>query len=189
MKRIVYASAFALLVLTAGVAVAQDPDLGAVARQTRAKKKPSAKKVYTNDDIASQPQPEPAAAAPDANADAKSADGKTDAKADAKDKPKTSAADEQKKAAEEMQAKVDSLKKEIATLQREYDIADRENKLQVANYYADAGNSLRDPKKFQDEQRATQAELADKKKAIDDNKAKLADLVEQARKAGIKVNE
>lgn len=186
MKRILYAVALALSLSIAGVAVAQqsqEPDLGAVARKARAQKHPTAKKVYTNEDIASAPQAEPA---PAATAEAKAGD-KTEAAADkAKSSP---ASDDQAKRGAEFQQKIDALKKELATLQREYDIADRENRLRVANYYADAGNSLRDPKKWAEEQRAKEAELADKKKAIDEDKAKLDDTLEQARKAGVKVNE
>jgi hypothetical protein len=186
MKRTLYASALALSLLITGVAVAQqnqEPDLGAVARKSRAQKKGTAKKTYTNEDFAPVPQAEPAPAATDAKAGDKAADATAD-----KSKAAPATDDKANKAAE-LQQKVDSLKKEIATLQREYDLADRENRLQVASYYADAGNSLRDPKKFADEQRAKQSELADKKKSIDDAKAKLADTVEQARKSDIKVNE
>src|SRR5579884_3858599 len=100
MKRILYVSAVAMFLLLTGMALAQDQDLGAAARQQRAQKKPTAKKVYTNDDIASAPQP----AAPAATADAK-ADAKTDAKVD---KPKGTSADDKAKAAAEMQAKVDA---------------------------------------------------------------------------------
>jgi len=178
MKRTLLISA---LLLVTCVAVAQDQSLGAVARQQRAQKKPSAKKVFTNDDIATARSPDsaPAETAAQPAADAKAADAK----------PKAPAAEDKAKAAAAMQAKVNSLKSEIAALQRELDVADREFKLQVASYYADAGNSLRDPKKWADEQRNKQAELDGKKKAIDDAKAKLADTLEQARKADIKVNE
>lgn len=178
MKRIVYASGFALVMLVSCIAMAQD--LGAVARQQREQKKPTAKKVYTNDDIASAPAPapEPAPAA----ADAKAAPA-----ADAKAAPKASSADDKAKAQAGLQDKVNGVKAEIATLTRELEIADRENRLRVANYYADAGNSLRDPKKFQDEQKAKEDEIAGKKKAIEDAKTKLADLIEQGRKDGLKV--
>lgn len=185
MKRTLYASALALSLFVTGVAVAQqtqEPDLGAVARKTRAQKKDTAKKVYTNEDFTPQPTTEPAATG---TTDAKSAD-KTAEKSD--EKPKVApAVDDKSKQTAEFQQKVDALKKEIATLQREYDITDREWKLQVASYYADAGNSLRDPKKFADEQRAKQADLDQKKKNIDADKAKLDDTVEAARKAGVKV--
>ena len=178
MKRIVYASGFALVMLMSCIATAQD--LGAVARQQREQKKPTAKKVYTNDDIASAPAPapEPAPAA----ADAKAAPA-----ADAKAAPKASSADDKAKTQAGLQDKVNGVKAEVATLTRELEIADRENRLRVANYYADAGNSLRDPKKFQDEQKAKEDEIAGKKKAIEDAKTKLADLIEQGRKDGLKV--
>jgi hypothetical protein len=176
MKRILYASVFALLVTMTSVAFAQD--LGAFARQQRQEKRPSAKKVYTNDDIASQPLPnEPTAptAAATTAADATAA------------KPKTPSPEDKDKATGALQAKVNAQKAEIASLTRELDVADRENRLRIANYYADAGNSLRDPKKFQDEQKAKEDEIAGKKKAIEDAKAKLADLIEEGRKAGLKV--
>ena len=179
MKRILYASALAGLMLMSGIVIAQD--LGAVARQQREQKKPTAKRVYTNDDIGSQPAPAPEPAATDPKPGAT-----TDAKADST-KPKTPPAEDKAKAEAALQAKVDAQKAEIATLTRELNLADRENRLRIANYYADAGNSLRDPKKFQDEQRAKQDEIAGKKKAIDDAKTKLADLIEQGRKQGLKV--
>ena len=180
MKRTLYASALALLIMVSGMAVAQD--LGAIARQEKQQKKPSAKRVYTNDDIAGQPAPAAEPATP--------ADAKAGAAADAKtDKPKDTSADDKAKAAAALQQKANAQKAEIASLQRELDIATRENKLRVANFYADAGNSLRDPKKFQDEQKATLDEIAAKQKAIDAAKAKLADTVEQGRKLGVKVND
>ena len=180
MKRIVYSCAVAFAVC--GMAAAQD--LGAVARQQREQKKPAAKRVYTNDDIASQPLPSDAAPA---DAKANTAAAPADAKTDAKPPAKTASPDDKSKAQSALQAKVDAQKAEIASLTRELDVADRENRLRVANYYADAGNSLRDPKKFQDEQKAQQDLVASKKKAIDDAKAKLADMIEDARKQGIKV--
>lgn len=182
MKRILYASVLASLTVLSGIAVAQE-DLGAIARQQRQQKKQTAKKVYTNDDIGSPAAP---ASAPTTATDAKPADAKADPKAAAA-QAKGPSAEDKAKAEAALQAKVNSQKAEIATLQRELDLADRENRLRVANYYADAGNSLRDPKKFQDEQRAKESEIGDKKKAIDDAKAKLADLIEQGRKAGFKV--
>jgi hypothetical protein len=180
MKRILYVSAFALLTLSTGIAVAQD--LGTVARQQRQQKKPSAKKVYTNEDFGGG-QP---AATPEA---APAADAKPDAAAAPAAKPVETSSQDKSKASAALQQQVDATKAEIASLTRELDIANRENKLRVANYYADAGNSLRDPKKWQDEQKATQDEINNKQKAIDSAKAKLADLVEQGRKAGVKVNE
>ena len=180
MKRTLYVMTFALLTMLSSTALAQD--LGAVARQQREQKKPQAKKVFTNDDIATQrvSPAEPTAEATSATAPA-AAGAKTEAaKPPAEDKAKATAA---------LQQKIDSQKTEITSLTRELDLADRENRLRVANYYADAGNSLRDPKKWSDEQKAKQDEIDGKKKAIEAAKAKLADMIEQGRKAGLKVNE
>jgi phosphopantetheinyl transferase (holo-ACP synthase) len=87
-------------------------------------------------------------------------------------------------AAKAMKAQIAGQKEDIARLQRELDVAQREFKLQVANYYADAGNSLRDPKAWQDQSKKTQDEIAAKQEAVDKAKQKLADMQEAARKAG-----
>jgi len=176
MKRTLYLCLIAgsLWLLLAGLAGAQS--LGDFARQQRQTKRPSTAKVYTNDDIPSLAAPKPEAAAtgqPSAGKDAK-----TEAKPPAEDKAKAAAA---------LQAKADALNKQIALLEREYTVAEREYKLRTAVYYADAGNSLRDPKKWAEQDRQYQAEMATKKKAIDDARQKLADLQEQARKEGLRV--
>jgi hypothetical protein len=188
MKRTLYASAFALLIVMSGVAAAQD--LGAIARQQRQQKKSSAKKVYTNDDISSgQPVMQSAEPATEAKVGA-AGEAKAGAVVEAKvAKPKEASVEDKTKAAAALQQTVDAQKAEIASLTRELDIADRENRLRAANYYGDAGNSLRDPAKWAAEQIAKQEEIDGKKKAIDAAKAKLADIIEQGRKAGIKVNE
>ena len=73
--------------------------------------------------------------------------------------------------------------KEIAQLQREQDVSTREWKLRQAAYYGDAGNQLRDPKAWADQERAHNDEINQKQTAIDAAKQKLDDLNEQARKA------
>ena len=82
--------------------------------------------------------------------------------------------------------KVEAQKQEIARLQREFDIAQREAKLRAATYYGDAGAQLRDSQKFGEEMRKTQEEMDTKKQAIDAAQQKLNDLQEEARKAGAK---
>ncbi len=67
------------------------------------------------------------------------------------------------------------------------DVAQREYKLKVAVYYADVGNNLRDPKKWAEDDRKQRAEIDAKQKALSDAKQKLADLQEQARKAGVRI--
>ena len=179
MNRRLVASVVALFVC-AGIAVAQQQSLGEVAREMRQQKHPTAKKVYTNEDVGFASHPEAAA---EAKADAVEG-AKAAPKDEAKDKP---AGADKAAVAKALQAKADAERAELAQLQRELSVSQREYKLRVANYYADAGNSLRDPKKWLDEQKANEAELAAKQKAIDDAKTKLDDIIEQGRRAGVKV--
>ncbi len=176
MKRTLYVLAAAcwLSLIMVTCAVAQE-SLADVARQQRSAKRPSSAKVYTNDDFAPvHDSGKPEAAASD-KAGAKGDEGK----ADEKDKSKLAA---------EFKAKADELKKNISLLQREMDVAQRDYKLKVAVYYADAGNNLRDPKKWAEEDRKQRAELDAKQKQLDDTKQKLTDLQEQARKAGVRID-
>lgn len=108
-------------------------------------------------------------------ADAKPADSK-DASQKPADKPK----------GEDFAAKIDAQKKDIALLQREIDVAQREQRLRAAAFYADAGTQLRDPGKFAEENRAQQEQIDTKKQALDAAQQKLDDLQEQARKSGVK---
>ena len=175
MKRIFLAGALALALLAIS---ASAQSLGDVARRQKQTSKPKAARVWTNDDMPSVKENEATGTAPDAD---KTSDAKTDAD---KDKPAAPADSNKDAAAKAMTAQITSQKEEIARLQRELDIAQREFKLQVADYYADAGNSLRDPKAWQTQSKKTQDEIAAKQDALDKAKQKLADMQEAARKAG-----
>lgn len=61
----------------------------------------------------------------------------------------------------------------------------REYRLRAAAYYADAGNSLRDPKQWAEEDRKYQDDLKTKQDTLADAKQKLSDLQDQGRKAGM----
>lgn len=179
MKRTLFVCTLAVMFVSS---LAFGQDLAEAARQARAMKKNApATKVWTNEDIRSVPEPAPAAA------DAKAAP--ADAKAEAADAKKEPSADDKKKLTADYQAQANDLKKQISMLSQEADLADREFKLQVANYYADAGNSLRDPKKWSDERDAKQKEINDKKQAVADAKTKLDDLIEKARKDGVNLSQ
>ena len=151
--------------------------LGELARQQRQLKRPSPARVITNDDIGMAAAPAPDAAA--------------EAKGEKSDKDKSEAAagagtDDKTKLAASFKAKVDEQKKNITQLERELDVAQREYRLKVAIYYADVGNNLRDSKKWSEDDRKERAEIDDKQKALADAKQKLADIQEQARKAGVR---
>lgn len=171
MKRFLYvlvASTLSLMIATCAGA----QSLGDLARQQRETKKPAAAKVYTNDDFAAATltTPEPPAT------------GKAEkTTADAAQAPKT---DEKVKAAAALKTKIDEQQKVVTQLERELDVAQREYRLKVAVYYADAGNSLRDGKKWAEEDRKQKAEVETKQKAIAEAKQKLTALQDQARKSG-----
>lgn len=176
MKRILYVMAG--LVLVCGT-IASAQSLGDVARQQRQEKRPSSKKVVTNDEI---PMVETPAATPAA------ADAEKTAKGEHADKAEAGAAkpEDKVKQADALKAKAEEQKKNIAQLERELDVAQREYRLKVAVYYADVGNNLRDSKKWAEEDRKQREEIENKQKSLNDAKQKLSDLQEQARKAGVR---
>lgn len=166
------------MVLTTTVAAAQS--LGDVARRQRQQKKPAATRVYTNDDLPTN-APINIGASP-AGEDTKAAETKaaerTDAAAPAvpEDKDKLAAA---------WRAKFDEQNKAIGLLERELDVLQREYRQRAAAVYGDAGNRLRDDRKWADDDRKYQADIADKQKQLADARQKLDDLREEARKAGL----
>jgi hypothetical protein len=190
MKRVVACVAFVLLL--AGSAFCQS--LGDVARQNRIAKlanKKTAAHVYTNDDIPSVTVPREAAppspAKPDDSApleqksEAKPSDSDTKISEAVK---KTEVDQQSKKLNDSYKTKIDEARKNIDLLQRELEVAQREHQIQAAVYYADAGTRLRDPKDWTEKQKKYQEETAEKAKALEDAKAKLAALEEEARRAG-----
>jgi hypothetical protein len=159
--------------------------LGEQARQARANKpEASQAKVFTNDNmptgggitIVGQPAPAAPASASSTSAKASSA---------ASTNVTATPAEDPSKAADKLKADVQAQKDEISRLQRELDISTREWKLRQAAYYADAGNQLRDPKAWADQERKYNDETAQKQQALTDAKQKLDDMQEQARKAGL----
>ena len=193
----------AFVLMLVGTAMSQS--LADQAKAARQQPKKSATKVYTEDDLPSVPasrmaEESHAAEATAANAEAAKEAPATDAAAASGDavasdatKEDDAAAKEQaakdKEAAEadakEWKSKVDDQQQQISSLEKEVDLMQRENKLRQASYYGDAGNQLRDQKKWADEQRQYQTDLEAKQKAIADAKEKLDDTREQARKSGI----
>ena len=172
--------------LVAGAAAQQS--LGDAAREAR-KNKPSepTTKVITNDELRSSG----GLALPDYGttpADDKDAKANSEAKADAdkdKDKPKASlSADDQAKLDKDWQDKISKQKDQIALLERELDVLQRETKLRASNYYGDAGTRLRDPQKYADDDRKSRSDIAAKQKELDDAKANLEQMRDDARKAG-----
>src|SRR5215510_1228534 len=164
-----------------------------VARASRAKQKanPNAK-VIDNDVI---PSAIDASSYRSPYASAKPSDDRKDytsAKKDAAKDDSKNSADKTASADNDDQKNIDSWmklindeKKEISQLERELNVAQREAGVRSAVYYADAGTMLRDSAKYAEDNRKLQAEIETKTQALASAKQKLADLEEQARKAGV----
>lgn len=178
--------------------------LGDVARSQRsADRQAPAHKVWTNDDFAPPPAAAPATPEPTPKAEGdsklttpddsqKTVDLATgtekgevkDAKDKDKEKDAKDSVGQQDKLDAEWKSKIEAQKAKIADAQREYSLTDREYKLAATSYYADAGNRLRDQKDFADQEAKYRDTLSKLKQQIADEQAKLADLQEQAHKAG-----
>lgn len=160
--------------------------LGDVARKERTKQKPQSARTYTNEDIPSaeppkeEPKPEgtPVVGATDTSADKKDAD------KDAKAKLDKTAADKQAELNAAWKAKVADAKAQVATLEREINLMQREDRLRTAVYYSDAGNRLRDDKGWAEQEKKYQDDLAARQKDLSDAKQKVDQTIEAARKAG-----
>ncbi len=171
-KRILLSLMLAALV---GAAAAQQPvPLGDLARKARLEKRATASKVYTNDDIPSVTMKEtPAEKAAPAEAAASSQDATANP------------AEDRQKLEADWSKRIENQKREVAQLQRELDVAQRDYKTRASGTYFDIGNKLRDEKKWAEEERKFQDEISGKQKLLDAAKQKLDDLREQARKAGM----
>ncbi len=174
---------FAILITVFLVAGAfGQQSLGDIARQNRNKKKPTPAVNLDDDNM-----PRKALIEPDTSSDDKKADTDEDKdSASDKDKDKASAKEDKKS---DLVKSIDAQKDEISHLQRELDIAQREQKLRAAAYYGDAGTMLRDSAKYTEESKKQQEDIDAKKQALDAAQQKLSDLQEQARKEGIKSRE
>ena len=95
------------------------------------------------------------------------------------------AAEEKKKASEAWKKKLDAQKQKIDLLSRELNVMQREYQVRAAAFYADAGNRLRNSGQWDTEDRKYKQDIADKQKAVDEARAQLSDMQEQARKAGL----
>jgi len=180
MKKTLFCSL--MLLAAAAVAVAQpssQPSLGEAARQARAQKSRTPATIRLEGDGVIVPD-----SSKNDNMDVPATDTKS---SESKDDSKKSAADDSKPKAEDWSKKVEAQRNEIVLLQRELDVAQREQRLRAAAFYADAGTQLRDSAKYAEDSRKEQETIDSKKQALERAQERLADLEEQARKAGVRV--
>jgi hypothetical protein len=81
--------------------------------------------------------------------------------------------------------KLNAQKQQIDLLGRELDVVQREYQIRAAAMYADAGNRLRNQTDWDKQDAQYKQQIADKQKSLEDAKQKLADLQEEARRAGM----
>jgi len=172
-----------VVVASALAAVAQSESLGEYARAARLEKRLPAKKVYTNDNLPTSTTI--SVVGPSATTGEKPEEKPLDEKEKPEQKEAKASASKLPQGEQEWQDEISLQKKRIADAERELDLLQREYKLQVANYYADAGTQLRDPKGWADQEAKVRADIADRQKQINEAKAQLQDLEEQARKEGV----
>ena len=175
----------ALAGLLTATAAAQS--LGDYARQQRAKKgpAPAGVKEYTNDNLPTSGGLGTVSSSPAASAN--SASSGTSASA-AKATGDADSGKERSKLEAEWRAKFTEQKSVIATLQRELDVAERENnsrQAQTQTNSQDLGSRLRNPVLWAAENKKYQDEVDGKKKDLEAAKQKLEDMKDDLRKAGL----
>jgi hypothetical protein len=87
------------------------------------------------------------------------------------------------KAKDDYAAQIAEVNKQIADLEHELDLMTRESRLRAAAYYADAGNSLRNPQEWAKQEADFKTQREQKQAQLEQAKQKLADLQEQQRRA------
>jgi hypothetical protein len=170
--------ACAIIVFAGTTLVCAQQSLGDVARQERARPKPHAAKVITNDDIPSVATPEPDSATTNEKKSAA-------APGDESDKNKPPSAADKIKQIEMWKSKIAAQEAKVQALDEQVGQIDRDYKLRMSAFYADLGTRLRDEAKWAQEQQKFQDEMAAKQKERDAERDKLDDMKEQARRAGV----
>jgi hypothetical protein len=164
----------AIVLGLAAVAAAQSQSLGDYAREMRKNKKPSPNvKVYDNDNLPS-------------NATISVLGEASNPKDGEKEEKQTATGDEaRKKQQQQMAGAVTEQRKKIAGLQHEIDLLNREDRIRTAEYYSDPGVQLRNPQAWTQQENQMHSEISAKTQELDVARAKLGQLQEAARKAGV----
>ncbi len=199
---------------TIGAAQSQQPSLGDYARAVKKTQSPakSSAKVYDNDNLPNNSSlsvvghtPEPAAepdavnhkdpgkdAGPQAKDGEKAADGKAAGeKSDAEKKADNAAqikpgqaSEERQKALAAWKDKLEEQKSQISLLSRELDVLKREHDIKADEFYANTALRVQNPSGFAKEDAKYKQQIAEKQKSLDEAKAKLGGMKDEARKSG-----
>ena len=206
MNRVFRFSLTALLFMSvcAGVAVAQSSAQSlcdyarAIKKSKGAPATPEQKKVYDNDNLPANASisvvgrdpvaPPNDAATPDqpkdANAPAQATgDDKKDEKKDLEIKAGQSAGD-RKEALDAWKQKLDDQSTKVNSVAHELDLLQREYRVKSSEFYANAANRAQNPTGFAKDDADYKQKIADKQKELDEAKAKLSQMQDEARRAG-----
>jgi hypothetical protein len=195
MHKVLRWTALAILVASIGpfaLAQSQNQSLADAARAVRKSKPQAEHKTWTNENIGSVPAGLATEGAATTDADSaeakkecdktKDADCEKVAEGAAKAKPDEGAS---KSKADQYKKQLETLQQAAAELEKEANLNEREWKLSQAAFYGDAGTQLRDQKKYADDQSAHQKDADRLQKALQEARAKIDALKEQARKDGV----
>lgn len=209
MKRIASLCLLTFFCLGAGMLLAaaqsstnQDQPLGQYAREQKKNKKPAAR-TYDNDTIprqdaltmvdksghdteaqngsAQDSSPEPAA---QGGSEVQS----TGRHAKVEQAPHVSpgeSEEDRQKVYDKWQDKLSEQQEKLDLATRELDVLQREYKLRTVDFYADAGNRLRNSTDWDKQDAEYKKQLEEKQKAVADAKAAMENAQEEARKAGV----
>ncbi len=171
----------AVIVIGASTLAAAQEPLGDVARKERAKQKPQAAKVITNEDLPSVSPEEAGASAevPETDETKPGKKGEEGQEGPASAQEKIKEMEQWKSRIAAQDAKVQLLDQQVTQLERDY-------KLRMSAFYSDLGLRLRDEAKWAEEEKKYHEEIAAKQKERDAERTKLDDLKEAARKAGVR---
>jgi hypothetical protein len=194
MKRILFLTLVGIAIATVSAAAAQtqtqSQTLGDYARAVKKTKPASVKssKTYDNDNLPNSGKlsvvgaAQPEAAAENDNKDP----GKdVDAKANPADVKVGQSSEDREKAIADWRQKIDDQNGKVDLASRELDVLKRELEVKRADFYSSTARAVQNPRGFDEEEAKYKQQLADKQKVLDDAKAKLNDLQEQARKSGV----
>ena len=192
MKRVLYFAAATLMIVagSATFGISQSQPLGDYARAVKKAKAGSAKssKTYDNDTMPDKGTVN-VVGAPASESDNKDAASATsDDKTDASKPPEIKAgqsAEDRDKALGEWKQQIDDQKGKVDLLSRELDVLQRERQIKQADFYSSTARAVQNPRGFDEEDAKYKEKIADKQKALDDAKAKLSEMQENARKAGV----
>ena len=193
MKKVI-CFAVTTLMMVAGFAMqgmSQSQPLGDYARAVKKAKAGSAKssKTYDNDTM---PEKGTISVVGGAQADSGNQDTASantpDQKGDPAKPPEVKAGqstEDREKALGEWKGKIDDQKGKVDLLSRELDVLQRERQIKQADFYSSTARTVQNPRGFDEEDAKYKEKIADKQKALDDAKAKLSEIQENARKAGV----